>query len=323
MTFAVRYAAFLKRFLKVTKPISVIFDCSDGTVGLVLQPLFNKQKNIKPKLLNSRPDGNFPAHGPNPWAKGAMNQLSRAMQRARANLGVIFDADGDRVFFVDDQGRTLLADHAAIAMAANFKGSMLIDVRMGYALREWLTAHRRKIVESRVGHYFIKKTMRAKKIPFAAELSGHYYFKDFFYADSGIFAAIQMINFVSQLTTNNPSISLRAGIQLTTLSRWIDSLSKYHNSGEINFEVKDKEGMMKKIESRFKKRATKISKLDGLRMEFGKNGSPSTGSGHHAGAWWFLVRPSNTEDVLRLVLEAKSESVYRARLKQVKAMIAG
>ena len=101
------YTSFLKKFLRPAKPLKIVFDCSNGTTGLILKNLF-KLLNFKTfKLINSIPDGNFPGHGPNPWAKGAMEQLKKEVEQQKAALGVIFDADGDRVFFIDNLGRAV------------------------------------------------------------------------------------------------------------------------------------------------------------------------------------------------------------------------
>lgn len=288
------YANFLRKHIRVRASLRAAFDCSNGTAGLVMQKLGKRNTGkLEAVILNGRPDGNFPAHGPNPWAGGAIPALGRDVVKQKADCGAIFDADGDRVFFVDDKGRLVGPDHTAILMAQNFKGPVILDVRQGFLVREWLTAHKRKIVDSRVGHFFIKKLMRKKKIPFAAELSGHYYFKDFFYCDSGIFAAIQFLNAVSRLPGK--------------LSEWIDAQPKYWQSGEINFAVKSKMEMMEKIWKKYERQAKRKSRLDGIKMEFGAGES----------AYWFSIRASNTEDLLRLNLEAKEKSMFDVQLREL------
>ena len=311
------YTDFLKKFLKPEKNLTVVFDCSNGVTGQILKKLFLTQKLVNSQIINQRPDGRFPAHGPDPMKPGAMDDLCQTVRKYKADLGVIFDADGDRVFFVDDRGRPVHSDVVAGLLSKNFNGQVILDVRAGYLAREMIVADlprqgggKKKIVNSRVGHYFIKKLMREKKIPFAAEVSGHYYFQDFFFADSGIFAAIMMINSISRL--NRP------------LSDWLDSLPRYYRSGEINFKVKDKVGVMKKVEAHFsseggsasggKKLGAKISHIDGLRVEFYRR-SPELAEG------WFSLRPSNTEDWLRLNLEAKNKKVFDAELRLLEKLI--
>jgi len=289
------YANFLKTFLMPKSFVKVVFDSSDGTTGLVLRELFRGVPKMEPVFLNAEPNGNFPAHGPDPWAGDAMQQLGKEVCRRKADFGAIFDGDGDRVFFVDNLGRSISGDAAAVLIGKAFKGPLILDIRAGYVVRELFQSARRKIIDSRVGHFFIKKLMRKKRIRYGAEISGHYYFKDFFYCDSGIFAAIQFINSVSRLPGR--------------LSDWIDSLAQTYRIPETNFEVGDKKKMMKKIEMHFRKSAKKTSRLDGIRMEFV---SPD---------WWFSVRPSNTEDLLRLNLEAKDRINLKQKLTELKNLI--
>ncbi len=301
------YINFLKKFLKLERALKVVFDCSNGTTGKVLKELFRvssvkrQVSRVKPILINDRPDGRFPAHGPDPWRRDAFNDLRTAVRKHKADLGIIFDADGDRVFFLDDRGQPVAPDAVAVLISRSFKGPLILDVRAGYLARELISADGKKIINSRVGHYFIKKLMNKKKIDFAAETSGHYYFKFKEFSavwDSGILTAIYFMNQISGIR-----------YQGLSLGEWIDGLPKYHRSGEINFRVSDKEKILTKIEQKYKKEAQRLSHLDGLKMEFG--------------AWWFNVRPSQTEDLLRLNLEAKDKKTFLAKLKEFKKLISG
>lgn len=317
------YAAFLKKFLAVRRPLRVVFDCSNGTAGRVLRELFKTHKLISVQLIHGRPDGRFPAHGPDPLAPRATDDLERAVRRAKADLGVIFDADGDRVFFIDDAGRKIHSDATAYLIGANGEGPVLLDVRSGYLARELFRAAGRRILVERVGHYFIKKRMRKDRIPFAAEFTGHYYFKDFFFCDSGIFAAINMINQISNLPIRQAGFKT----QNVRLSAWLDGLPRYYSSGEVNFRIRDKDQAMTRILRAYRGRARRISRMDGIKMEFGPStgstNSPHAGSGQGKGdnEWWLLARPSNTEDLLRLTLEAKRENVFKKELRGVREII--
>lgn len=280
------YADFLKKNLDLKKSLKVIFDCSNGTAGIVLQKL-------KFKIINGKPDGHFPAHGPNPMSGGALEELSKEVVKEKADLGVIFDSDGDRAFFVDDRGRPIRSDVAALFIAQGISGSIVLDLLAGYPLRELLQD--RKIFESRVGSYFMKKIMKEKKAKFGAENSGHFYFPvEGTVFDSGILAAIYFMNQLSRLKDQK-------------LSNWIDSLPKYYRSPEINFTIEDKSGMLKIIEERYAKDAKSISHLDGLKMEFADH--------------WFCLRPSNTEDLLRLNLEAKNKKTYDKKLTELRQLL--
>lgn len=274
------YVNFLKSFLKIRSPLKVVFDCSNGTTGIILLELFLKSK-ILPILINNKPDGNFRAHGPNPLRRGAMSQLAAGVLKTKADLGVIFDADGDRVFFVDNFGRPVDSDIIIYLLAPLFTPPYLIDAAEGAAPIHWFSP-KMKVIESRVGHYFIKKIMRRRKIDFAAEHSGHYYFKNFFFADSGILAAILVINQISKLKARG-----------SNFDGWINSLPKHYEAHEQSFRIKNKERAIKKTALYFKKQGCKIEKRDGL-TAIGRN-------------FWINLRASETEPLLRLNIEAKDK----------------
>lgn len=285
-----QYADFLRKFLKPQKKLKVVFDCSNGSTGPVLKELLRKSGSmINYVIINQEPDGNFPAHGPDPLKEGAFDDLKEEIIRQGADLGVIFDADGDRVFFADGKGNKIDSGISASLIGKDYSGSVLLDASSGYYAHELI---KNKIIESRVGHFFIKKEMRKRRLSFAAERSGHYYFKDFFFADSGIFAAIKMINAVSEMED---------------FQKWLGGLPKFYTSGEVNFEVEDKKDIIIKIEKAYKRRAKKISKIDGLKMSFKD--------------FWFIVRGSNTENVVRLVIEARKKSVLNREFKKIQKML--
>jgi len=282
------YTKFLVKFLKPKKNLRVVFDSSNGTTGLVIGKLKalvgDKLEMI---LINDQPDGDFPAHGPDPLQPGATDQLAAAIKKHQADLGVIFDSDGDRAFFVDNRGRLLIPDTAIILLAENFKGSTLLTINIGMLAREHFAREKRKVYDSRVGHYFVKQILLGKKVPFGAEPSGHYYFKDFFYADSGILSSLFFINSVSRLETS--------------LSEWLDALPRYYRSGEVNFKIsRPKEEVLRVMEEVMMPRKPKVSKLDGIRMDFND--------------WWCMVRASNTEPLIRLNVEAKDKKVFEKEL---------
>lgn len=347
------YANFLKRFIKVKRPIKVVFDCSNGTTGIILRKLLRTFKLLNFKLINWRPNGRFPAHGPNPMAEGAMDQLRQEVMKLRrwdgaptakrvgADLGVIFDGDGDRVFFIDNLGRLIDANEIGYILMQMFKPPFVVGEVSSWRLKKYKTRFcddfniadnfgssqdrkLNKIFISRVGHYFFKKLMREKKANLGTEHSGHYYFRNFFYCDAGIFAAIQLMNFVSELISGHPISKNCRNVRTSDVQKlkidlagWLDKLPKYYRSGEINFKVSDKEKVLNKIEKYYKKQAIKISKLDGLTMKF-CGGSPSEAS---AKDWWFNLRPSNTENLLRLNMEAKQKSVLDKKLAEIKKIL--
>ena len=323
MSYVASYAGFLRKFLQPKKNVRVVFDSSNGTTSLVLKELFKERSLVRAKLINQKLDGNFPAHGPNPLVWGADWQLDKEVKKEKADCGVIFDSDGDRAFFVDDKGRVIDPDQVAYFLMQEFEGPYVFDVTTGWLvtkesprLRSDNTIRPEPVeglpfIISKVGHLFIKKAMRKNSAFFGAERSGHYYFKDFFYAESGILAAIKMMNIVG-----------RSGE--TRISTWIDAeLSKYYRIPETNFEVKSYEAELRKIEDLYKDRANKVSKIDGLTMEFGSPLTDSTGSlqassGQNSESeFWFNLRTSNTESLLRLNMEATSREVLEREVEEL------
>jgi len=307
------YTNFLRRFLKVKRPIKVVFDCSNGVTGFVIRSLLKTNKLINFKLINSRPDGRFPAHGPNPLAKGATRQLEQEVKKQKADLGVIFDADGDRAFFVDNLGRFMDGDVVTRILIEELRlKKIVVDVNTGWLIKKLKVPGRSgkseklKVIISRTGTFFMKEAMRKSKAIFGAERSGHYYFRKFFNADSGILTAILLINRVSRMSKEE-------------LLNHIDSLPKYYRySADFHFDEKKKKKAIDRVEKKYKNLAAKLSKLDGLSMEFC---SPSAPSGQNFGEFWFNLRPSNTEPLLRLNVEADNVKILKEKSREITGII--
>ncbi len=293
------YVTFLKKFLRVKRPLKIVCDASNGTAGLILKQLFKDYPTLQVEILNSVPDGHFPAHSPNPLDLEATTQLQQRVRKIGADLGIIFDADGDRVFFVDNQGERIDSNEIGFILMRMFRPPYVIGAVSSWRLTERKTPDRtgknekQKMYVSRVGHYFFKTLMRKQRANLGIEHSGHYYFKKFFYCDSGIFAAIQVINFVSGLDTN--------------VGGWLNQLPRYYRSGEMNFTVSDTKTLVQKVEQRYQAEAKKILHIDGVTLEFAD--------------WWCNLRPSNTENLLRLNIEARSESLLQTRLQELKKLL--
>lgn len=306
------YVNFLKKFLKPQRKLKVVFDCSNGTTGLILKKIFKTGQ-----LINSIPDGNFPAHGPNPMKNYALSDLRLAVKKSKADLGVIFDADGDRVFFIDNQCRLVDPDVISRLLIWHLRAKkIIVDGRTSWLIKnikspayaKALTGKqisKLKIIEAKAGYYFIKKVMRRHNVDFAGERSGHYFFQKFFNADSGILAAIEIINAISRLPYS--------------LADFSDLLPQYYRSPELNFKFNsarnyaennaELRGKIKKIERKFKKQAIKISKIDGLTMEFKD--------------WRFNLRPSNTEPLIRLNIESVTGKIVSQKIKKFRKMLTG
>src|SRR3989344_4431191 len=314
------YSDFLKKNLNPQKKLKVIFDCSNGTAGPILKQLTINNEQLTTYFINDKPDGNFPAHGPNPLKSGALKQLQNKVKKYKADLGIIFDADGDRVFFIDNLGRFINPDAIAKLLIWNLKPKkIIIDIRTGWLIKKIKNQKSKiKIIKSRVGHYFIKKLMRKIDADFSAEYSGHYYFKNFFFVDSGILAAIEIINAISKLPYS--------------MADFMDLLPQYYRSPEINFKIKNPEQFIKKIEEKFKIQDSgfkiRVSRLDGLTMEFEEWPASRLGLRSHFGkggslgeGLWFNLRSSNPEPLLRLNVETENKKLLDKEIKKLYSLI--
>lgn len=286
------YVDFLRGFLSEdAKTVNAIFDSSNGSAGPIIERLFSDSI-----ILNGRLDGNFPNHAPDPLHRGSLDALQKKVVSDHADVGIIFDADGDRMFVVDDRGRAVDPDAVAYLLLWSLRPKQFIsEVKAGWLIKQQLFGVKR--IESKTGHYFFKQAMHKWNAEFGHEESGHYYFKQFFYCDSGIMAAIEVLNAIEKLPY--------------TLAQFVDLLPITHTSAEINFPVPlTRHGaLLERIERSYKKDAVRISKLDGITMEFN---NPD---------WWFNVRFSNTEPLARLRVEAQDKPVYDARLKELTSIL--
>jgi phosphomannomutase len=244
------------------------------------------------------PDGSFPHHIANPLVPSATRDLQAAVRREKADVGVAFDGDADRCGFIDEEGERIPED-LVTALIAEFLltkepgATILYDLRSSRIVPETIARLGGKAIRTRVGHSFIKATMRETNALFAGELSGHYYYRDMGFTDNGIFTMIQMLNFLS--------------LKDTPLSHLIRPLQKYYATGEINIRVNDKEAVFAALEGNYQN-ASK-DHLDGLSIDYG--------------SWWFNLRASNTEPLMRLNLEANDSITREQRHKEVLALIKG
>lgn len=283
------YAEFIKKFLNLGKPLKVVFDCSNGSAGLVIKRL--KVPNSKFSLLNSRPNGRFPAHGPDPTESGATRQLQRTVLKEKADLGVIFDDDGDRAYFVDNRGRLIPSYLVAYLLFLETKPPYIADNPTFHYLK-MASLLRGKTFISPVGSYFVKKLMRQKSANRGAEYSGHYYFKEFFYADSGILTAIKIINAFSRMPySSSDFVNLQAKKIYTAL---------------FNIKSQRPHIVLSKIKKIFRKRAKRIKILDGLTFEFKD--------------WFLIARPSNTEPLVRVFIGAENNAFILRASKAIKRL---
>ena len=275
------------------KPFKVVSDTGNGMAGHFMPSLEEKLPWEVTRLYYEL-DGTFPNHVPSPIEEKNRAACTQKVKEKGADFGIVFDGDGDRVFMIDEKGRTLSGTLMTAIIAENLLqknpgSTILYNAIVGRIVPEIIKKNGGKAERVRVGHTLIKEAMRKFDGLFCGEHSGHYYFKQNFYADSAIIAAL----LVSELMS----------VKNKKLSELYDEYDKYRDSGEINFEVTDKEGVMKKIEAEYKDKADSIDWLDGVSIWF-----PD---------FWFNVRPSNTEPLLRLNIEANTSEILEEKTKEL------
>jgi len=291
------FAQHVLGFARNVPRLKVVIDAGNGMAGRMLPPILERLP-IQAKALYFQLDGTFPNHEPNPLKPENLKDLQREVRTSGAALGAAFDGDGDRCVFVDENGTIVPCDLITAVIARwllreHGKATIVYDVRSSRVVAEEIRANGGIPCRERVGHAFIKATMRKRGALFGGELSGHFYFRDNYYADSGVIALVMVLNVL--------------GTEKKKLSEIIKPLRRYVSTGEINYQVEDKEGRIKALAAAFK--GGRIDYKDGITVEFDD--------------WWFNVRPSNTEPVLRLNLEAKNKRQMQLRRKEVEKVILG
>ncbi|MBL8857484.1 MAG: phosphomannomutase/phosphoglucomutase [Planctomycetes bacterium] len=296
------YAAHVARFAQIPRDVKIAIDAANGMEAYTLPAILERLPRIKASTLFMDLDGTFPNHEANPLKEENLDPVRELVVRTQAELGVSFDGDADRCCFVDEAGRTVGNDLMTALLArevlAQQKGAPIIyDLRSSWVVKEEIQRHGGKPIRDRVGHSFIKATMRAKGAVFGGELSGHFYFADNFVCDSGVIAMISALNLLSR--------------EKQPFSALVSDLRRYHATGEINFHVADKDQAIADLKSRYK--AGRQDELDGITVEFGDLGDKEW--------WWFNVRASNTEPLLRLNLEASNRALRDRRRDEIVALL--
>jgi phosphomannomutase len=293
------YLEHLLTFIDVEgcAPLVVAADAANGMAGLVVPRLFERLPvTLVPLYMDL--DGTFPNHPADPIQPENQADLKRAVGEHRADLGLAFDGDADRVFLVDEQAEgvsgSLVTALVAIGMLERHPGAtILYNLICSRVVPETITEHGGTAIRTRVGHSFIKRVMRETGAVFGGEHSGHYYFREHYNADSGLVASMVVMDRMS-----------KAGRPLSEL---LAPLERYHDSGEINTEVEDKDAVIRRIADRYAD--LRLDRLDGLTVE----------DDH----WWCNVRPSNTEPLLRLNVEADEETLLKEKTGELLSLIRG
>jgi len=293
------YVKHALSFIDVSKikPLKVVIDAGNGMAGMMMPRVF---QHLPCELvpLYFELDGSFPNHPASPIEPQNMVDLQKKVREVGADIGAAFDGDADRMFCVDEQANVVDSSMVTAAVSNSllrkYPGStILYNLVVSKSVPELITKLGGKAVRTRVGHSYIKAEMRQLNGIFGGEHSGHFYFRDNWYADSGLIAFLIMLELVS--------------VEGKPLSELLKPLDKGVRSGEINSKVSDVQGKLDALEEHFGKEAKSIDHLDGIMLDFGD--------------WWFSVRPSNTEPLLRLNVEANSRELMEKKRDEVLAFI--
>lgn len=289
------YKNHVLKFLKPTKvKLKIAIDASNGMAGKMVPAVFGDLP-VEIIPINFKHDGTF-KHEPNPLVEEYLAEVKEAVVKNGCHFGFCFDGDADRLMLVDERGETVTCDLMTALIAPYFleknpKSTIVYDLRSSWVVSEEIIKHGGTPRRERVGHSYMKKALRDSRAVFGGELSGHFYYRDNYYTDSGMITLVQILNIVAQ--AKKP------------ISELIEPLRRYHSSGEINFEVEDKQAMMEGLARRYGD--GNVDYLDGVTVSFKD--------------WWFNCRPSNTEPFLRLNIEAKTEDLLKEKLGEIESQL--
>jgi phosphomannomutase len=292
------YRRYVLGFIEpeAVRPMTLVVDGGNGMAGPMIGPILDSF-GMTGERLYFEPNGEFPGHEPNPLLEENRKLIIDTVLRNRAELGIAWDGDADRCFFIDERGEFVPGDFLTALLAVSVLekepgATILYDVRASRAVPHTIEAHGGKALVNRVGHAFFKARMREVGAAFGGEVSGHYYFRNFYNADSGVIPALLVLELLSK--------------KGKTMSELLEPYrARYFISGEINSEVADQDAKMRELAERYAD--GEQSRLDGLSVDYED--------------WHFNVRPSNTEPLLRLNLEAQSEEEMEARTEEVLRII--
>lgn len=296
-----QYIDYQRQFLGDISNLKVAVDCSNGASNIFIKKLLGDT----PYYINDTLDGRFPGHEPNPLEAENQEQIKELVKKNGCDIGLLFDGDADRITFIDEKGQFISPD-LIIAFLGNYflgekkqKGIVLQDIRSSRAIQEYLgRLYNASVVTWRVGRAYAALKLRELDGCFGGELAGHYYFRDFYYSDSGIMAALLVLRLLAQFKA-----------QGKTMSMIINEISRYHNSGEINFTIEKKKEAMDAVRDHFMniEKPERFLDFDGYRLDY-----------HD---WWLNIRPSNTEPYLRFLCEAKDEKKLNEIVKTVSGIV--
>ena len=308
------YIAFMMNYRGDYSNLNIGMDISNGMAALVIKDIlsFNPDSSLSTEknggdvhYIFDELDGTFPNHEANPLVPENIVDLQNLVREKGCDIGVIYDGDADRVMFVDENARFISPDLMIALMGhywleeRGFKGKVIQDIRSSKAVGEYLAPMGGEMYTWKVGRAFAAHKLREIDGVYGGELAGHYYFKEFFYSDSGIMASLIILDIVARLK--------REGVKL---SEAIARIERYKNSGEINFKIERKREAMDAVRDWAISVETPTAQMDfdGYRVEF-----PD---------WWFNIRPSNTEPYLRFIAEATTQELLDEKVAKVREIVA-
>lgn len=291
------YTPFLTKNTQLDMQEKIVVDAANAMTAIVLPKVFKVLK-VDYTPLYFKLDGTFPHHEADPFKPENLVDLQEKMKEEKATLGIAFDGDGDRIVFLDEDRNIVRGDFITALLAQDIlektkKGKIIYDLRSLWTPREVIEEAGGEAIMSQVGHALIKQRMREEKALFAGEMSGHYFFRDFFGCESAILTMVKVLKILSK--------------KKKSLKELTDPFKKYYHSGELNFEVQDKQAKIQELEKHYAKNGIKVYRIDGLTVEFKD--------------WWFNVRSSNTESLLRLNIETKKETDLTKKIEELKEFI--
>jgi len=292
------YLDFLRKYVPNLNGIKISMDCSNGMACLLIKDLLEE----KPLYFFDDMDGTFPNHEANPLVMENVQDLMNHVLKNKSDIGVIFDGDADRVMFVDEKGHFISPDLIIAVLAHYFlkdkKGNVLQDIRTSKAVGEYIENMGSTMHMWRVGRAYAALKLREIDGIFGGEYAGHYYFRDFFYSDSGIMACLIALDVFTKMKN-----------QGITVSQLIAKITAYVSTGELNFKLDKKQEAMDALRDYFitKEKVVAVYDFDGYRCDFND--------------WWFNVRPSNTEPYLRFIAEAKDQEKLNSVVETATSII--
>jgi len=282
-------------------PMKIVVDASSGVAGHVISKIKDRLP-VEIIPLNFEPDGNFPNHAPNPLEEGSIDGIGERIRKEKADLGFIFDGDADRVFLLDENGKLVRADATLLLLARYFLGknpgmAVSYNAICSKAVPEFVKKWGGNPIRTKVGFVNVRAGILQNNGIMGGELSGHYCFKDNYYMDSGMIVFLVLLQIISK--------DISVSSNTTNISEIVKELSPYAKPSELNFKVQDKDSVLERAKQRYSD--GKQDFLDGVTVEYEN--------------WWFNMRPSNTEPLLRLTIEADTQELLAQKQKELSDLV--